>query len=42
MEKKHVSWDDLPDTLSKEQFYKICHISKKPQATFSTAEKCLA
>ena len=29
MEKKHVSWDDLPDTLSKEQFYKICHISKK-------------
>ena len=29
MEKKYVSWDDLPDTLSKEQFYKICHISKK-------------
>lgn len=29
MEKKYVSWNDLPDTLSKEQFYKICHISKK-------------
>ena len=23
-----INWDELPETLSKEQFYKLCHISK--------------
>lgn len=23
-----IIWDDVPETLSKEQFYKLCHISK--------------
>lgn len=23
-----INWDEVPETLSKEQFYKLCHISK--------------
>ena len=23
-----IKWDEVPETLSKEQFYKLCHISK--------------
>ena len=39
MEKKYVSCDDLPDTLSKEQFYKICHISKKTASDLLNGRK---
>lgn len=23
-----INWDEVPELLSKEQFYKLCHISK--------------
>lgn len=29
MESHAIDWDALPEILSKEQFYRICHISKK-------------
>ena len=28
MNNHFVNWDELPDIMSKEQFYRICHISK--------------
>ena len=28
-EDRIINWDDIPDTISKEQLCKICHISKK-------------
>ena len=28
MELESINWDDIPDVIDKEQFYKICHISK--------------
>ena len=24
----YVEWDEVPDVMSKETFYKVCHISK--------------
>ena len=29
MNNQFIDWDTLPEMLSKEQFYKLCHISKK-------------
>ena len=26
---KEINWNEVPDILTKEQFYKLCHISKK-------------
>lgn len=28
MKQESVNWDELPDIMNKEQFYRICHISK--------------
>ena len=25
----NINWDKLPDELTMEQFYKLCHVSKK-------------
>lgn len=35
MDYKAIRWDGLPDVITKEQFYKLCHISK------ATARKLL-
>ena len=28
MEKQPINWDDIPEVITKEQLYRICHISK--------------
>ena len=41
--KKYVSWDDLPEhAVERAVFIRYAISAKRPQATFSTAEKCLA
>lgn len=27
-QEQFINWDEIPEILSKEQFYKLCHISK--------------
>ena len=29
MKNEEINWDEVPDILSKEQIYKLCHISKE-------------
>ena len=26
---KSINWDEIPETITKDQFYRICHISKQ-------------
>ncbi len=38
-ERKPINWDTVPDVITKDQLYRICHISKSPPCTCSKAGK---
>ena len=37
-----VNWDSVPEVMNKEQFFRICHISKSTACTCSKAARCPA